>query len=53
MKPITSEAEARRLFSGFVPPVIRKQIEANANREPTEAEIAAAKALLAKVSKSK
>ena len=47
MKPITSEAEARRLWSGHIPPRIRAQLDAN--REPTEAEIAAAKALLAKV----
>lgn len=51
MKPITTEDEARRLFSGFVPPKIRAQLDAN--REPTPAEIEAARALLAKVGKSK
>jgi hypothetical protein len=48
---VKSEDEARRLFSGFVPPKIKAQLDAN--REPSEAEIAAAKALLAKVGKGK
>lgn len=43
---VNSMDEARRLWSGFIPPKVRAQLEAN--REPTEAEIAAAKALLAK-----
>ena len=46
-----TEIEIRKMYSGFIPPKLRAQLDAN--REPSEAEIAAAKALLAKVHKTK
>ena len=42
-----TEEQIRKAYSGFIPPVVRAQM--SANREPTEAEIEAARALLAKV----
>lgn len=42
-----TEAEARKLYSGFIPPKIKAQLKAKG--EPTVLEIAAARALLAKV----
>lgn len=47
IKPGTSEEAVRKMFSGFLPPKIAAQIMAN--KEPTEDQIAAARALLAKV----
>ena len=42
-----TEEAVRKAYSGFLPPKIAAQMKAKA--EPTEAEIAAARALLAKV----
>ena len=42
-----TEEQIRKAYSGFIPPKVRAQMDAH--REPTEAEIEAARALLAKV----
>lgn len=42
-----TEEAVRKMYSGFLPPKVAAQMKAKA--EPTEAEIAAARALLAKV----
>jgi hypothetical protein len=42
-----TEEQIRKAYSGFIPPMVRAQM--SANREPTEAEIEAARALIAKV----
>jgi len=42
-----TEEQIRKAYSGFIPPKVREQM--SANREPTEAEIEAARALIAKV----
>lgn len=42
-----TEEAVRKMYSGFLPPKIAAQLKAKA--EPSEAEIAAARALLAKV----
>lgn len=42
-----TEEQARKMWSGFIPPKIAAELKAN--RAPTEAEIEAARALLAKV----
>jgi hypothetical protein len=46
LEAMTEEA-VRKAYSGFLPPKIAAQMKAKA--EPTEAEIAAARALLAKI----
>jgi hypothetical protein len=42
-----TEEQVRKTFSGFIPDKVRAQM--SANREPTPAEIEAARALIAKV----
>lgn len=42
-----TEEQIRKAYSGFIPDKVRAQMAAN--REPTEAEIEAARALIAKV----
>lgn len=42
-----TEEQIRKMYSGFIPPKVRAEM--SANREPTPAEIEAARALIAKV----
>lgn len=46
-----TEAEYRKMHSGFLPPAIAKMLKANTG--PSEAEIEAARALIAKVDGAK
>ncbi len=47
IKPGMSEEAVRKMYSGFLPPNIAAQL--NANADPTDEQVAAARALLAKV----